>query len=411
MVKYLSYFNSDTKKIIEKYLFWYKDYSDNTWEALDRIHRRGHTLQSISEIFGDEPITPLTEHLLEFKDFNKFKNIWITEFKDLSIEDKKSFLNSFISALTPLDIEHPELHGLNENFQDLQKRMKIFKEFNWSENYNERMKSYNDIVRSLLNLIPDADRNISINTGENPIHFRKEYREKNLIPPLVDDISKVLDIHIENIKWRRVKVAEMDDKSDLWISTHKFPSICAVEALEITDNNIFLCVSTKWWQEKIKTYSGWGYHLVTKPRKIWDLYIQSNTDADSWTGSMKNLYTYEYVRLPFVKNSDTHISLIPNAIKEELNLSQEEYTKRINALWNVTTLQEVGEKDKELELAIRKVLKVTKLSEWITSPTVMWVLIRDKNLDDVDDDILDYCVRRDIPLIRVKGWDSTGDVW
>ena len=90
MVDFLPYFNSDTKKIIEKYLSWYKYYSESTRWVLDRIHRRGHTLQSISEIFGDEPITPLTEHLLEFKDFNKFKNIWITEFKDLSIEDKKS---------------------------------------------------------------------------------------------------------------------------------------------------------------------------------------------------------------------------------------------------------------------------------------------------------------------------------
>ena len=31
-----------------------------------------------------------------------------------------------------------------------------------------------------------------------------------MIPPLVDDIEKVLDMRIENIKWRKVKVAKLD---------------------------------------------------------------------------------------------------------------------------------------------------------------------------------------------------------
>ena len=96
------------------------------------------------------------------------------------------------------------------------------------------------------------------------------------------------------------------------------------------------------------------------------------------------------------------ISLVPDAIKKELNLSQEEYTKRINALWNVTTLQEVWEKDKELELGIRWVLKSTSMYEWLVTPTVMWISIWEKKLEDVDDDILDYCVRHDIPLVRIK---------
>lgn len=416
-VTWLPYFREDTKDIVLKYLSWYEDYSWKLWVVLDRIHRRWHTLQSISNIFGDEPIKPLTERLLEFKDFDKFKNIWVAEYKNLSIEDKKLFLNGFISALTPSDIKYPEQSRWDEDFKNLQDRMKIFSEINWENDvkpsWNEanieirdrRLKKYNDILKILLDWIPDNERVAPTYKWPSNIHYRKKYRERNKIPPLVDDLEKVLDIHTENIRWRTIKVAEVGLKTDLWICTHTFISILSVEALEITDSQMFLAVWNNWcWRERIPTFKGkgWYYNLLLKPRKIDDMYVQASCDIDSWNWSMKNLYNFEHIMLPSMWDNLECISLVPNAIKQELNLSQEEYTKRINALWNVTTLQEVWEKDKELELGIRRALNKISVSEWLVTPTVMWITIWKKNLNDVDDDILDYCVRRDIPLVKIK---------
>lgn len=398
--RWLPYFNEGTNDIIQKYMSWYEDYSWAMWEVLDRIHRRWHTLQSISNIFGDEQITSLTERLLEFKDFDKFKNIWIDEYKYLSTEDKKLFLNGFISALTPYDIQFPDQSCRGENFQDLQKRMKIFKELDWVEDEQERLEGYNNMIKKLLDEISDDGRFVCSENSDS-IYYKEQYRKNNLIPPLVDDIEKVLEIHVENIKWRQVKVAELDSETDFWVSTHRFTSIRSIEALEITDSRMFLAIGTNWWNRGLNVTKT-GYALIVKPRNIGNLYVQSRTDIDSWTRSMKNLYNFEHITLPLMWDHWECISLVPNAIKQELDLSQEEYTRRINALWDVTTLQEVWEKDKELELGIRRVLKKVRMYEWLITPTVMWISIWEKKLDEVDEDVLDYCVRRDIPLVKIK---------
>ena len=399
-IRWLPYFNEGTNDIIQKYLSWYEDYSWGMWEVLDRVHRRWHTLQSISNIFGNEQITPLTERLLEFKDFDKFKNIWIDEYKYLSTEDKKLFLNGFISALTPYDIQFPDQSWRGENFQDLQKRMKIFKELDWVEDEQERLERYNNMIKKLLDEILDDGRFVCSENSDS-IYYKEQYRKNNLIPPLVDDIEKVLEIHVENIKWRQVKVAELDSETDFWVSTHRFTSIRSIEALEITDSRMFLAIGTNWWNRGLNVTKT-GYALIVKPRNIGNLYVQSRTDIDSWTRSMKNLYNFEHITLPLMWDHWECISLVPNAIKQELDLSQEEYTRRINALWDVTTLQEVWEKDKELELGIRRVLKKVRMYEWLITPTVMWISIWEKKLDEVDEDVLDYCVRRDIPLVKIK---------
>ena len=407
--EYLSYFDKDTKDIISKYLSWYK----NPWKVLDRIHRRWHTLQSIGNIFGDEPITPLTERLLEFKEFDKLKDIWFDEYKDLSTEDKKLFLNSFISALTPYDVLFPNQSRWKEDFKNLQDRMKIFREIkrendvepSWSDVNREirkkRLKDYyHAILKILLNWIPDNERVTSTYKWPLSVHYLKKYREKNKIPPLVDDIENVLEIHTENVKWRKIKVAELDYDTDYWVSTHRFNSILSIEALEVTDPKMLLAVWTNWWRS-LNAYENW-YALIVKPKNIWDMYVQSSWDIDSWTWCMKNLYNFEHITLPLMWDHAECITLVPTAIKKELNLSQKEYTKRINALWNVTTLQEVWEKDKELELGIRRVLKNVGMYEWLITPTIMWISIWKIDLNDVDEDILDYCIRRDIPLVRIK---------
>ena len=411
-VSWLPYFNEDTKDILQCYCSWLMD-SPFLWRVLDRLHRRWHTLQSVKLIFGENPITPLMSRLLEFKNFDKFNNIWINEYYDLSLEDKKLFLNGFVSALTPHDILYPNQSRWNEDFKDLQGRMKIFRELDWENDIElsrseankeirkKRLEEYHAILRILLNWISNDERVTTTYKWPIDVNYRKEYREKNIIPPLVDDIEQVLDMHIENVKWRKVKVAELDYNTDYWVSTHKFDSISSIEALQITDPKMLLAIGTNWWNRGLKVTKT-GYALIVKPKNIECLYVQSEGDIDSWTGSMKNFYNFEHIMLPKMWDHCECISLVPTAIKKELNLSQEEYTKRINALWNVTTLQEVWKKDKELELAIRRVLKNVRMYEWLVTPTVMGIAIWKKELNEVDDDILDYCVRCDIPLVRIN---------
>ena len=40
--------------------------------------------------------------------------------------------------------------------------------------------------------------------------------------------------------------------------------------------------------------------------------------------------------------------------------------------------------------------------EWLITPTVIWIAIWEEKFDEIDEDILDYCVRRDIPLVKVR---------
>ena len=66
------------------------------------------------------------------------------------------------------------------------------------------------------------------------------------------------------------------------------------------------------------------------------------------------------------------------------------------------TLQEVEKIDFELAKAIRKMINETPLYEGLIRPEPMGVLVR-KGIEPekIDDAILDYCVRRDVPLIEV----------
>ena len=67
------------------------------------------------------------------------------------------------------------------------------------------------------------------------------------------------------------------------------------------------------------------------------------------------------------------------------------------------TLQEVEKIDFELAKAIRKMINKTPLYEGLIRPEPMGVLVRQGiSPDEIDDAILDYCVRRNVPLIEVK---------
>ena len=168
-----------------------------------------------------------------------------------------------------------------------------------------------------------------------------------------------------------------------------------VQALEFTDPEEILCVGTKSLKNKIH-YSTNGYSIAVKPRQGQDFWMQAPIDFDSGTAARKCV---KDIGQRF-KGRNDYYSYIPDLIKKELDLSQREYTKRLNAIKNCTTLDEIGKIDYELEQTIRKILKENKMFEGILRPEPMGVLIpKEIALNEISQEVLDYINLRGIRLI------------
>lgn len=397
----LPYWNNDTAKILKELA----DTSsiDRYIEVLDRLHRRNHNFNSVKQIFGNEKMNELTSRLLEFKNYEKFKNIGIDDIHKLSTEDKKELLNNFISAISPKEAAYRSQHKLDKNFEQLSNKVKIFKNLDTSSN-EAFIKTYNDTVRKLLKSIPEQERQI-IRTDIDVKSYRKAFRESNPIPTLVDDVETILKPEIREINGRKIKVAQMDKNANIGIATHRIPndeSILIVEALEATDPKMLLCVGTKGGNRGLN-FSPNSYAVAMKPRKGNDWFVQAYSDIDSGNNASKNIYNFENIILPYCGNHCDAIDLIPRLIKKKLNLSQNEYTQRMQKLRDCTTLQEIAQKDEQMEKTIREVIKEQGLYEGLMRPEPMGVLVDAKRpLENISDDILNYCELRNIPLIQVK---------
>ena len=97
------------------------------------------------------------------------------------------------------------------------------------------------------------------------------------------------------------------------------------------------------------------------------------------------------------------IDLVPNQIKKILNLSQREYTQRMKFLKDCTTLQEIEKIDSKMANTIKQIIKEQDLHEGLIRPEPMAILVRrDITKQELSEEILDYCVHRNIPLIAVN---------
>lgn len=400
----LPYWNKETTKILN-------DFTDTTKYApldiFDRLYRRDHTYESVKEIFGTEKITELSEKLLEFKNYKKFKDIGLEEFKQLSVEDKKEFINSFISSLTPKTVmkyknghSHPDI----DNFEMLKPKLKMYQELNTNSN-ETFIKSYQNTVRSMLNELPESERIITKAPTRLKKTYFEEYRKANPIPPLEDDLSRVLDIKSKTIRGKNVKIAEIDSETALGISTHRFHnegSIMNLEALEITDPDMFICIGTKGGSRGLNWNKDYAATIAVKPREFGDLHVQAWGDIDSGNNASKNLFNFENIMQRHNGNHCGSVNCVPELLKKRLNLSQREYTQRMQKLSNCTTLQEIKTVDPEIEKALRDIIKKQDLYEGIIRPTPMGILVnKEIPLEKISDDIINYCIRRDIPIIQV----------
>ena len=393
----LKYWTKDFSKII-------KDFATDVLDIdiADRIFRRSHNYESVKNILGDEKLTNVSARLLEFKNFDKLKDIGLDDLSKLSTNEKKELLNGFISSITPKEILYRKQHNL-QDIGLLQSKMKIFREIDTTSD-EAFIISHKNIIDKILDSIPISERKI-IDSEIDTKAYRRAYRLANPIPALVDDIESVLQIKTAEIKGRKIKLGVMDREPDFAISTHRIPStdaIKTIEALETTDPNMLICVGTKGGSRTLN-FSDSGYAIAVKPRKGTDWHVQAYSDIDSGNNASKNIYNFENVMLNAMGNHCNCIDLVPNKIKQIMNLSQREYTQRMLRLKDCRTLQEIEKLDSEMSKAIRQVIKEENLYEGLIRPEPMAVLVR-RNIpkQEISEEILDYCVRRNIPLIGVK---------
>ena len=399
----LDYWSKDTSRILEEFY----DLSDirNTSTLLEVISRRGHDYNSVKHIFGNTKITDEAHRLLEYKKIDKFKDITLENFDTLTIQEKKEFINSYISALSIKDAKpridmditrQKEVNGFNI----LKSRFKIYEGFDDSSQ-EAFLKSYSDTLKKMIESIPVSERKI-LQAKADWGNYSKAYREQNPIPSLVDDLEK-LPVKYEEINGKKYPVSEITNDTELAISAHQTSgdAFLNLQALEFTDPNEILCFGTKDFRKNSLHYSrsGKSYSIAARPRQGRDFWIQATYDIDSGNNASKNIVNVGKV----YKNTTSHYSLIPNLLKKELDLSHTEYSRRMAKLKGCTTLDEIGKIDKEMELAIRKVLNNNKLYEAIFRPTPMGVLIpSDMPLEKINQNVLDYIDLRGIKLIRVK---------
>ena len=403
--RYIYYWKQDTTKIFKK---WLQGLSPH--EPLDRIHRRGHNYESIYKIFGDQPITNVSQRLLEYKNFDKFKNIDLSSFDTLTVAEKKEFIGCYIQALTPKQTMYDTYSKeIIENFDELSSKMKIYRGFDLTDS-KTLTKSYQDTLKKMLDSIPESERKPimqEIRYGD----VRKEYRTMNTIPALVDDITK-LPYREEVFNGKTYKILEIESENRLGISTHRIPngdSIINIEALEVTNPQEILCVGQKDMIARgINGGKGNGYALFVKPRRSNDLWLQARSDIDSGNNATKNVFNVNReVLRGFCRYKGNHVwqsmHYIPELLKKELNLSQIEYTARMKKLKDCTTLDEIAAIDKEFEQAIRKVVHENEIYEGMVRPDIMGIKIPyTMPLSEVNENILSYAQRKNIPLVRIN---------
>lgn len=423
-------FGNCTKEIFERFIrlpegqqigrakMYSNDLSNEYDKLLDVLQRRSHNMSSVRKALGTK--TELNQKVLntlEFKDFEKVKDMTLETFKKLSLQEKKDFINSFISIKVTA----------NESSLKMLPDMKLFDEIKAVKppkyaseeaipdfkmrgmKYNEDRKVfinkietlYDNILESLLSEIPRGKNNIP-------------QKELKIIPGKVLDIKPPMTNSLERfetalqiINGRNVRIGDLGSCEGLNLSIHCLDPkyIRKLEALRLTDPDAILCGGFS--TDGSRTL-GQRIGAVIRPKNPGELLIQGNSDMGSGYGAVKNLkriqkfYLENEIRHELSPQSNENgNSLIPILLRKKLGLNMEQYTNRIKSLGNANYLEDVKAKDEELYNAIMSITKENKLHEGIMRPEIDAVLIP-QTVKEIDNAVLDYCQRYDIPIFRVN---------
>ena len=371
---------------------------------LDVVKRRGHTAESIGAIINSK--TPLTEkiiHSLEFKIFDKIKNIDIKNFSKLSIEERKSFINSFISinyrgGNSKFVESLPDIAIFSEikKLKCPQKPANIFDKAAYSKYLQEKSayeknieQTYNKILNSLLDKIPRGkeflpESPLKINTG----------CVLDIKPPLTDSLDNIPTKNII-LNGHSIRIGKLNDNGKYMIHNLDEADLYRLEGLLLTDPDAILCTGYKGGIGYLKGEYRPG--LIVSPKSIKDLLIQSKGDISSGYGAQKNLYNIQNL---FLQSENEANNYIPDLIRKKMKISKEEYNKRIQNLFNIHYIEDIKELDAELYKTIREITGKEKMFEGIMRPHIEGIYLPKGY--KISNDIAVFAERYRIPILYAQ---------
>ncbi|MBQ2984651.1 MAG: hypothetical protein IJD57_07650 [Candidatus Gastranaerophilales bacterium] len=350
----------------------------------DVVRRRKYSPQMMAKILK-EP-TKIDEKVLarlEFPNIEKYKKVTVETFKDLPLEDKKAFINQYISTFSGSAQAHVE--GLADI--PLFKSLKEIDLDNASidEINKKRFKLLDDLMES----VPRGQKEIlnsPLNLQEGSAHVIK--------PPLTNSVKNIQTNDI-NIHGYKIKVGDLPENQAFYVHNMTQDNLTRLEALLLTDPDAVLCTGFKGGAGYLKGGDRMG--VIVSPKTAKDLLVQAPQDASSGYGTTRNLYNIEN---KFLKQGNIDNEYIPNIIKGELNLSDEEYSKRMQKLIDngAKYLEDVEKIDPELYGLIKKIPQDYSMFEGIMRPDIEAIYLP-KDME-ISQRIARFAHDYDIPILK-----------
>ena len=370
--------------------------------VLESIFRRNLSYDDVLKVAQNGKLSSKDIKLLEFINFDKLKNIGLDDLDKLSVEERKNLLDGYISALDTVPLIGTD--SIPHDIKYLSSRMKIFENLDRAQTLTEYRDKYYETLRKIISSIPDAERKAPINST-SLYRGVEQYLINNPIPALVDDLENLPFKEIM-VKGKKIKIIEIAKDTNLNLAIHHTAdprSILNLEAMEMTTDAL-LCTGLKDNKTYDKIFFGTGsFGVALKPQENTEIFLQSYGDI------MSNCFKktpYNMVRGSQRYLNDSASSYIPELIKKELDLSQVEYTKRVQKIAKATTLDEINKIDPEFAAVIRKITGEYPMFEGLIKPEIMGVCV-DANIpiEELAEDVLEFCAKNDKRrLIRITGY-------
>ena len=391
--------NDKTLSYIEKFV------SDDTppsqlMRFLDVINRRDYDASDLEQIIKKKQvIDDKLINTLEFKNLDRFKNITLEDFSSLSIEERKEFINAFISIkyneghLKDLpdiaifdeikNLEKPQMPSPTATPTEKKEYLANKKAFS-----NKIADFYSNTLNKMLETIPRTKNDI-------PVSVNRLNPNANLVtkPALTTDISKIATEKV-NINGHNVKVGQIKEDGTYFLHNLEDESIPKLEAYLLTDSDAILCTGFVGGKGMIKSSGNRPGIIVSPKNSMEDLLITAKEDVSSGFGAIKNYFNIQNL---FLNKGNEYNNYIPKLLKEKLNLSAEEYNVRLEKLKNLTHIDDIETVDKEFYNAIQTVISENPIFESIMRPNIEAIYLP-KGMK-ISENVASFAERYDVPIL------------
>lgn len=391
--------NDKTLSYVEKFV------SDDTppsqlMRFLDVINRRDYDASALEQIIKKKQvIDDKLINTLEFKNLDRFKNITLKDFSSLSIEERKEFINAFISIkyneghLKDLpdiaifdeikNLEKPQMPSPTATPTEKKEYLANKKAFS-----NKIADFYSNTLNKMLETIPRTKNDVPVSTNRlNP--------NVNLVtkPALTTDVSKIATEKV-NINGHNVKVGQVKEDGTYFLHNLEDESIPKLEAYLLTDPDAILCTGFVGGKGMIKSSGNRPGIIVSPKNSMEDLLITAKEDVSSGFGAIKNYFNIQNL---FLNKENEYNNYIPKLLKEKLNLSAEEYNVRLDKLKNLTHIDDIETVDKEFYNAIKTVISENPIFESIMRPNIEAIYLP-KGMK-ISENVASFAERYDVPIL------------